>query len=302
MFNKVLVGVDGHDGGLDAAALARQLVAPDGELLLTHIHGGYPLVAKAETGDYERVIRDDAETLLAQASEQTGIRARILHGSSSVGRGLRELVERESADLVVVGSTRRGPTARIFLGDDTRETLRDVRSAVAIAPAGYADAANAIGKIGVALDASPESRGAATLARELAKALHAKLSAIEVLDVPMYIFYSSRPREGMPAQDPLKVVANEISQLGEFEPYVRFGYVEDELAKASVTVDLLVMGSRSLGRVRRLVETSRSQDIARRARCPLWSCPKPQLKPSTATARSTNTNRSARKEIGGCGF
>jgi nucleotide-binding universal stress UspA family protein len=88
------------------------LVAPDGELLLTHVHGGYPLVAKAETGDYERVIRDDAETLLAQASEQTGIRARILHGSSSVGRGLRELAERESADLVVVGSTRRGPTAR----------------------------------------------------------------------------------------------------------------------------------------------------------------------------------------------
>jgi nucleotide-binding universal stress UspA family protein len=145
MFNKVLVGVDGHDGGLDAAALARQLVAADGELVLTHIHRGYPLVAKAET----------------------------------------------------------------------------------------------------------------------------ELTAIEVLDVPMYIFYSSRPREGMPGQDPLKVVANEISRLGGFEADVRFGYLEDELANASGTVDLLVMGSRSLGRVRLRVETSTSQEIARRAWCPL---------------------------------
>jgi len=283
MFNKVLVGIDGHDGGLDAAALARQLVAPDGELVLTHVHGGYPLVAKAETGDYERVIRDDAETLLVQASEQTGIRARILHGSSSVGRGLHELADRESADLVVVGSTRRGPTARVFIGDDTRDTLKVVRGAVAVAPAGYAESANAIAKIGVAFDASPESRGAAAAARELAGALHAKLTAIEVLDVPMYIFYSLRPREGMPAQDPLKVVANEISQLGEFEPDVRFGYVEDELAKASGTVDLLVMGSRTLGRVRRLVNSSRSQDMAGRARCPL-------LVMSEAAAEAFNDN------------
>jgi len=269
MFHKVLVATDGHDGGLDAVALARQLVASDGELVLAHVHAGYPLVAKAETGDYERVLRDDAETLLAQASEQTGIHARVLHAASSVGRGLHELAERESADLVVVGSTRRGPAARVLIGDDTRDTLRAARGAVAVAPAGYAQRAHAIGKIGVAFDTSPESRGAADAARDLAASLHAKLSAIEVLDIPMYIFYSSRPREGTPALDPAKLAANDISELGEFQPDVRFGYVEDELAKASRTVDLLVMGSRSLGRVRRLVNASVSQGVARRTLCPL---------------------------------
>ena len=50
MFHKILVGTDGHDGGLDAAALARQLAAPDCELLLAHIHHGYPIAAKAENG------------------------------------------------------------------------------------------------------------------------------------------------------------------------------------------------------------------------------------------------------------
>lgn len=284
MFNKVLVGIDGHDGGIDAAALARQLVSPDGELVLAYIDVVYPVSAKGTGGDYDRVPRVDSQAVLEQACAQTGVRSHVSHVSTSVGRGLQESAALESADLVVVGATRRGPAARIFIGDDTRDTLKAVRGAVAVAPAGYADNANAIGKIGVAFDASPESRGAAAAARGLAGALHAKLTAIEVLDIPMYIFYSSRPREGMPAQDPVKSVANEISQLGEFEPSVRFGNVQDELAKASRTVDLLVMGSQTLGRLRRLVHSSKSQDIARRAHCPL-------LVLTEAAAEAFNHNR-----------
>jgi hypothetical protein len=55
MFHKVLVGIDGQGGGLDAAALARQLVAPDGELVLVHIDSGYPIPARGATGDFEHV-------------------------------------------------------------------------------------------------------------------------------------------------------------------------------------------------------------------------------------------------------
>ena len=38
MFNKVVVGVDEHQGGHDAVALAKQLAAPAGEVTLAHIH------------------------------------------------------------------------------------------------------------------------------------------------------------------------------------------------------------------------------------------------------------------------
>ena len=38
MFNKVVVGVDEHQGGHDAVALAKRLAAPAGEVTLAHIH------------------------------------------------------------------------------------------------------------------------------------------------------------------------------------------------------------------------------------------------------------------------
>jgi nucleotide-binding universal stress UspA family protein len=179
------------------------------------------------------------------------------------------LVERESADLVVVGATRRGPAARIFIGDDTRGTLKAVRGAVAVAPAGFANGSSEIGKIGLAYDGSSESRSAAAVARDLSAALTAELVAIEVVDIPMYLLYSGKGWEAAAAQDPLTLAANQIAALGEFEPRVTVGYVDEQLLGASRTLDLLVMGSRSAGFVRRLLHGSTSQDLARTAQCAL---------------------------------
>jgi nucleotide-binding universal stress UspA family protein len=105
------------------------------------------------------------------------------------------------------------------------------------------------------------------VARELAMALHAELTAIEVLDVPMYLLYSGRSREGMPAQDPMKAATNQIAALGGFEPRIKVGYGDEQLIGASSTLDLLVMGSRSVGLVRRLLHGSTNQDLVRGAHC-----------------------------------
>lgn len=40
MFNQVVAGVDGLQGGSDAIALATNLLAPNGELTLAHLYGG----------------------------------------------------------------------------------------------------------------------------------------------------------------------------------------------------------------------------------------------------------------------
>lgn len=269
MFHKILVGIDGEGGGLDAAALARKLVAPDGELVLVHIDVGYPMPARGASGDFEHVRRARSLAVLEQACAQTGIQSYLSHASTSVGHGLQALVERESADLVVVGATRRGPAARIFIGDDTRGTLRAVRGAVAVAPAGYADSSTEISTVGIAYDGSSESRSAAAVARDLSAALDAELAAIEVVDVPMYLLYSGRGREGVPARDALTLASNQIAGPGRFEPSVRFGYVDEQLLRASRALDLLVMGSRSAGFVRRLLHGNTSEDLARSAQCAL---------------------------------
>jgi nucleotide-binding universal stress UspA family protein len=70
MFNKVMVGIDEHEG-------------------------------------------DRADKVLAAAAGESGVDATLRSiGSRSVGRGLHELVERDGADLLVVGSTRTGLLGR----------------------------------------------------------------------------------------------------------------------------------------------------------------------------------------------
>jgi nucleotide-binding universal stress UspA family protein len=140
--------------------------------------------------------------------------------------------------------------------------------AVAVAPAGYADRSPAaIGKIGLAYDGSSESRAAATVARELAMALNAELAAIEVVDVPMYLLHPGRLREGTPAQGAMNAATNQIAALGGVEPHVSVEDVDEQLISTSGMVDLLVMGYRSVGLVRRLLHGSTSQDLVRGAHC-----------------------------------
>jgi len=47
MFKQIVVGVDEHAGGRDAIALARELLAPDGELTLAHVYAGDPHAYRA---------------------------------------------------------------------------------------------------------------------------------------------------------------------------------------------------------------------------------------------------------------
>jgi hypothetical protein len=44
MFKQVVVGVDEHEGGRDAVALAKNLLARDGELTLAYVFAGDPHV------------------------------------------------------------------------------------------------------------------------------------------------------------------------------------------------------------------------------------------------------------------
>lgn len=147
MFSNVLVGVDRHTGGLDAAALARQLVAPDGELTLVHVYPGDPRLRRGSRRDYQEMEQRRAIELLAATRERTGIGAALRYAESpSPGRALRELAEVTRADLLVVGSSRHGRVGRILLGDDTRGALNGASCVVAVAPAGYAARVGPVGR------------------------------------------------------------------------------------------------------------------------------------------------------------
>lgn len=272
MFDKVIVGVDGRQGGRDASALAQTLLTGTGSITFARVFIHHPVTGRGTSVDFER--RRSQELHAAAREEMPDVRELRCVDASSVGRGLHQLAEAERADLLVVGSCRRGLIGRVMVGDETSEALNGSPCAVAIAPFGYADRPAALGEIGVAYDGSLDSEGALAFGRELAAEHGARLSAFEAVSVPAYL---TVPRVAAVIESfPLLVedARERISALGGVEPHAAYGTPAEELAIYSASLDLLVTGSRGYGPLGRLVHGSTSRQLARTARCPLLVLPR----------------------------
>src|SRR5438067_796701 len=115
MFNQIVVGVDGRQGGRDAVGLAKLPVAAGGELTLAHVLPRDPHLDRIASAASEASEAERAEALLETEREETGVEAHLRWRESfSVGRGLHELCELIGADLVAVGSSRRGLLGRVL--------------------------------------------------------------------------------------------------------------------------------------------------------------------------------------------
>jgi len=138
MFKQVIVGVDQHQGGRDAITLRKLLVASDGELTLAHVYLGDPTLTRPSGGTFGAGERKRGRELLTAVRDESGVDAKLLcTASSSVGRGLHEVVEAQGADLLVVGFCQRSFIGRVLVGDDTRDALNGAPCAIAVAPFGY---------------------------------------------------------------------------------------------------------------------------------------------------------------------
>ena len=270
MFRNVLVGVNDADGGRDAIALGTTLVARDGELTLAHVYYQSPpgpwRMADVHVDQPER-----ARDLLGRARDEAGVRTHLRwRGAPSVGRGLHEIAEIIDADLLVVGSSRRGLLGRVALGDDTRSALNGAPCAMAIAPAGYSNESTALMReIGVGYDGSPESEYALGVAGILATEMGAKLSAFQAIAVPAYLAHGRTATDGIPLKQLVDDARARIASHPGVEPHAAYGDPVEELTLYSASLGLLVVGSRSYGPVERLVHGSTAQHLARTARSPL---------------------------------
>ncbi|MGA2928311.1 MAG: universal stress protein, partial [Solirubrobacteraceae bacterium] len=117
-------------------------------------------------------------------------------------------------------------------------------------------------------DGSPESERALAAARELAAALHAKLSAFEAIALPNYVFVGSPEALERPLHATLGNARARIAAL-HAEPHAAYGRAPAELEVYGASLDLLVVGSHGYGPFARLVHGSTSQKLARTLRCPL---------------------------------
>jgi nucleotide-binding universal stress UspA family protein len=289
-FHHVLVGYDGTDEGRDALALARSLAAPAASITAVCVYEQLNSHPDSRARTVQDVLKSEAQKTLDDLDPGLDTEAIPSRGAT---RGLHELAERKHCDLIVVGSSHRGALGLAVAGGTAAGLLRGAPSAVAVAPRGYRDTSAAVRSIGVGFDGSPESREALTVAAALARRSGAGVRLLRV-----YQPAASMPGAGItyvPVPELVEALRDEaLSVLGRAaaelpdDVDVSTDLIEGILPELGeqAGLDLIVVGSRGYGPVKRVLLGSTSAELIRHAHYPVLVLPRGVRGPHTTTGES----------------
>jgi nucleotide-binding universal stress UspA family protein len=286
MFSKVIVGFDGSEQARDALALAAALTARDGELVVCCVHHFKTLAAHLDPAephlDHAAAERC-AEEALGLLDSPLAISSLLVAGASAAG-ALQSTAEQQHADLLVLGSSHRGAVGRVLVGSVTEETLQGAPCPVAVAPVGFhrqpADAHFA--RIAVGYDVAAPAQDTLEAGAALAAQTGAELRVVAVADTAAALAGGASLAMSYPAIVKARLdaaeegVAQALAGLGEgisASSEVRDGEAAEKLLEVTHSVDLLVLGSRGRGPVRRMVLGSVCDAVVRAAACPVLVIP-----------------------------
>jgi nucleotide-binding universal stress UspA family protein len=284
MLAKIIVGYDGDETGDDALTLATGLARTfDSELLVAHVFDD--LVTKVSE-EAAAAVTTQVREVFARANARLGrgISARMVElPGESPARELLALAEREHADLIVVGSRRLGPVRRITLGSVSDSVLRDAPCAVAVPPRAHSGSAQPPRRIAVGWVPSSEADAALRFAYSLAAETGATLNVVTAVSVreaaPVLgttVLVYDRFLEDI-CRSAERDVQAAVEAFGGKVPLTVdavIGDAADELVRRSAQVDLIVLGSRGYGPIRRVVIGSVSFRVLRDAECPVIVLPR----------------------------
>jgi nucleotide-binding universal stress UspA family protein len=283
----VIVGVDGSERSIDALVLADRLgAALRRPVVIAYVHPYGELASLFSEGDYERLVREVAESTFDQIREHLPSvperRLQLVTEASPAG-GLHAMAEREGASLTVIGSSSRSRIGHILVGGTGERLLSGASAPVAVAPAGYAATAGRLGVVGCGFDGSRESRRALAWTGRLARTTSARLLVLSVYErtLPASLAVGG----GLPTasiNDVLRRqfeerVASAVSELhADIDASQRLldGDAQQLLARESGDLDLLVVGSRGYGPLRAVLLGSVSSALVRSAQSPLVVVPR----------------------------
>ncbi len=290
MASTVVIGVDDSTRSEDAVAFVRRLVeVADGRVVMVNAFPYSDVPSRFPVPAYRETLRDDARELVGRMTRlltsdaPERIKMYVL-ADTSPARALDEVAVQEHAALIVVGSTHTGRAGRVLPGSTGERLLHGAPCAVAIVPEGYrALSRPAIRRIGVAYDATEESRAAVAAATEAARALGADLEVIRVVGEEAY---GPQALLGGPSHDARRKEVDEHIQrsvdavVGDLPFDVRgeavrlAGDAADQLVARSEALDLMVVGSRGYGPLRAVLAGGVSGRVARAAHCPVIVIPR----------------------------
>lgn len=274
MFTNIVVGIDGREGGREAMALARRLASDTARVSLAHVYGEGVLARSS--GIPLEVQREDAMDLLERDGKSGWPEAgHTPVFASSVGRGLHEQAAELGADLIVVGSCRRGLVGRVLLGDDTRSAFNGAPCAIAISPRGYVPRSERLAVVTVGYNGSPESEFALATAREIAAPSGALVKVLWVLG-PREVHERAFLPADWPrmAEEMVEQTQGLLDAMEDVDGVAVYGGPREELIRLSAVGDLLILGSRGYGPLGSVLHGSVSSYVERHAECPLLVVPR----------------------------
>jgi nucleotide-binding universal stress UspA family protein len=278
----IIVGYDGRAGGRAALELALRSadVRADAEIVVVtadSVGDSHQPAVRA----VEAALLEAAEERLASARERAGDRAGVsfeVVRASSPAAALHRRAEELGAALIVVGESHLGVLGRIAAGSITEQVLHAAPCAVAVAPHGYAPVAEGAPRIGAAYSRSAEAGLAIDAAVEAARLTGGTLRLIHVIGTELLWYFGAvgsqtlqEVRDGFVAE--MRERAEAIDGV-EVEVEVVEGDAAIELGRAGEHLDLLVLGSRGYGPVRRVLLGSVSAKAVRHVRCPMLIVPR----------------------------
>jgi nucleotide-binding universal stress UspA family protein len=282
MFSTIVVGVDGLQGGRDALLFAQSLCErAGGALVAVHIYPDEPFALRGLRLDIEAVARDEADTLLRRQLAAAGVSARgIVTADTSPGRGLHRAAKDLDADVLVIGSSHRGPAGRVLAGDNVRAVLSGAACPVVVAThqAGEAQLGELV--IGIGYDGSLASREALAWGGRLAEAVDGSVRVICTVDAadrfaPSVSYgFNWVGRVPESEEHAKSMVAKAVADIGErASGQVVVSRAGNALPRLSRGLDLLVLGSDGYGPVRRTLLGSTSDRLVHSAACPVVVVP-----------------------------
>ena len=281
----IIVGVERSERSRDAVALGRTLARSLGrELLLVAVYLVDVRSALMSPAAHAAALADEAAaTLEWVASPFSGPVAETRAvPSTSVARGLQAVAQEENALAIVVGPSHRGAIGHVVPGTVGERLLRSAPCPVAVAPSGYRAAEpGAIDRIGVGFTAEPEADEALGAAIGIAARTGAAIQVLSVVEPPSAVVlgyawgygeFEQTARDDLAGS--LAATMAEVASRVEIDGDVVDGYADDELARLSTEVDLLVCGSHGRGALGRVMLGSVSAGVMRKARCPVLIVPR----------------------------
>jgi nucleotide-binding universal stress UspA family protein len=203
---KIIVSYDGTANEDDAIALGRVFASAGAEVSVAYVRHAHEPDSRSEA-----LVQAEAEKVLERGA--------ALFGSTSVGRhlvtdrstpeGLRALAERERADVIVFCSDSHTAEGHIAIGNSAERLLEGGPAAIAIAPVGLGDRADA--SLHQIVAVGDGDGGAQATAASLAGALGATVTPVANDDTDMLVI-DSRP-DAEPGRVSISASAAHVAEI-----------------------------------------------------------------------------------------